>query len=38
MTGGMPVREMFDRDEDEDARMAPPQEKDALLAEVVGEE
>jgi hypothetical protein len=38
MTGGMPVREMFDRDEDEDARMAPPQEPDKLLAEVVGEE
>ena len=38
LTGGMPVREMYDRDEDEDARMAPPQEKDALLAEVVGGE
>jgi hypothetical protein len=35
MTGGMPVREMFDRDDEEDARMAPPQEPDKLLAEVV---
>ena len=35
LLGGMPVREMFDRDDEEDARMAPPQEPDKLLAEVV---